>query len=406
MRLYWSERDGKPYSLQYFNLKSFIIKCRNDEQLKQWESAFNKLVQIEKRASRESKATAESQATRPAQPASAPASIRGPRTPGYYSDDTPSPLSYGEEDEEEAEEESDEFHSSDDEHGDAYKERMRSRSQSAHLYRTRQRTPDGDHYGRRPVPTRSMSSALANGRQHPYGNAMPGMSLPPLPRSDIDPSGMSSSPPPSYPPSPMTSYPSSPSVSTRSSSGSSHLWQRRTPGDQNLLPTELIGRSLLGDCADEYSALYNNEAKLPPDEVSQTRSRSQSSPDIHQPGMFDDAPDMPAAAGIYQDAAKRSSSNGCDYGRQADNIKVKLNYMGEIYVVVVPLDIEYEKLMERIESKMRLHGQTLNNSSISLKYQDEDGDLITISSNEDVQMGFENRGANNTVNLYMISTAS
>jgi hypothetical protein len=38
---------------------------------------------------------------------------------------------------------------------------------------------------------------------------------------------------------------------------------------------------------------------------------------------------------------------------------------------------------------------------LRLKYQDEEGDLITINSDEDVQMGIEARGTGNTVNLFV-----
>jgi cell division control protein 24 len=38
---------------------------------------------------------------------------------------------------------------------------------------------------------------------------------------------------------------------------------------------------------------------------------------------------------------------------------------------------------------------------LGLKYEDEEGDLITINSNEDIQMGFESKGMNNAVNLYV-----
>ncbi|CAO3642873.1 unnamed protein product [Cunninghamella echinulata] len=94
-------------------------------------------------------------------------------------------------------------------------------------------------------------------------------------------------------------------------------------------------------------------------------------------------------------------------------IKVKVHHSGSIYVLVVPLSVDYKELVERIEKKMNCD---MGNSSPStssqqqqkdmvmngLKYQDEDGDLITISSNDDLQMGFELRGLNNTVNFYIV----
>lgn len=95
-------------------------------------------------------------------------------------------------------------------------------------------------------------------------------------------------------------------------------------------------------------------------------------------------------------------------------IKVKVHHSGSIYVLVVPLSVDYKELVERIEKKMKCDSnnnvESLSNNNNDhqeivmngLKYQDEDGDLITISSNDDLQMGFEHRGLNNTVNFYIV----
>jgi cell division control protein 24 len=86
--------------------------------------------------------------------------------------------------------------------------------------------------------------------------------------------------------------------------------------------------------------------------------------------------------------------------------KVKVHHLGSIYVLVVPLVIDYKSLVERIERKMNCDSSTTFSTTAlamtGLKYQDEDGDLITISSNDDLQMGFEQRGINNTVNFYIV----
>ncbi|KAI8098750.1 uncharacterized protein BX664DRAFT_271545 [Halteromyces radiatus] len=96
-----------------------------------------------------------------------------------------------------------------------------------------------------------------------------------------------------------------------------------------------------------------------------------------------------------------SSSNSSRY----PTTKVKVHHLGSIYVLIVPLTIDYKELVERIERKMRCDSSTISTSALTLtglKYQDEDGDLITIGSNDDLQMGFEQRGLNNTVNLYIV----
>ncbi|RCH81399.1 hypothetical protein CU097_000880, partial [Rhizopus azygosporus] len=82
-------------------------------------------------------------------------------------------------------------------------------------------------------------------------------------------------------------------------------------------------------------------------------------------------------------------------------IKIKTHYNGSIYVVVVPLTIEFGELKKKIENKLRLCIQESAISVSVLKYEDEDGDLVTMNSTDDVQMGFETKGPNNVVNFHV-----
>lgn len=78
-------------------------------------------------------------------------------------------------------------------------------------------------------------------------------------------------------------------------------------------------------------------------------------------------------------------------------IKLVLNY--GVYAITTRHQISYLELMEKVEKKVRLHIKPTD--TLRLKYQDEDGDFITINSDDDVQMAFESRGAHNTANLFV-----
>lgn len=86
--------------------------------------------------------------------------------------------------------------------------------------------------------------------------------------------------------------------------------------------------------------------------------------------------------------------------------KVKVHHSGGIYVLMVPRTIDYQELVKRIEKKMKCDSSTIHNNttlaSYGLKYRDEENDLITIGSNDDLQMGLEHRGHKNTVNFYIV----
>ncbi|KAI8981878.1 hypothetical protein BDF20DRAFT_863738 [Mycotypha africana] len=140
---------------------------------------------------------------------------------------------------------------------------------------------------------------------------------------------------------------------------------------------------------------------------SQQQQQQQQQQDHHT--MPTTAPATPAPS-ILNNSNNQSQSSLLL--QQQDTTKVKVHYYGAIYVVVVPTNIELEELTRKIESKIKLSSPLSATSpaddnfdnkptNIGLKYEDEDGDLITISSNEDVQMGFENKGPNNAVNLFV-----
>ncbi|OAD74603.1 hypothetical protein PHYBLDRAFT_111803 [Phycomyces blakesleeanus NRRL 1555(-)] len=83
-----------------------------------------------------------------------------------------------------------------------------------------------------------------------------------------------------------------------------------------------------------------------------------------------------------------------------DTLKVKLTYNEGVYCIVTPHQIKFSDLMERVEKKIKIVANLKPNAVLRLKYRDEDGDHITISSDDDVQMAFESRGQN-TVNLFV-----
>lgn len=82
-------------------------------------------------------------------------------------------------------------------------------------------------------------------------------------------------------------------------------------------------------------------------------------------------------------------------------VKIKLSYNDGIYVIMVAEQVTFTELMEKVERKIRLVANLKPSDMLRLKYQDEDGDLITINSDDDVQMAFENRGNNTALNLFV-----
>lgn len=70
-------------------------------------------------------------------------------------------------------------------------------------------------------------------------------------------------------------------------------------------------------------------------------------------------------------------------------VKVHVPVAQTVMTLVVPTNIAYQSLKDRIDAKLqRSTNMTLSSGQAKLKYMDE-GDYISIQSDEDVQMALE-----------------
>jgi cell division control protein 24 len=69
-------------------------------------------------------------------------------------------------------------------------------------------------------------------------------------------------------------------------------------------------------------------------------------------------------------------------------VKVKVHFGSDIFVIQVARTTEYGELVERVGKKIRLCGPRRDDGPLRVKYEDEEGDLISMRSTEDVEMAF------------------
>ncbi|KAI7847930.1 hypothetical protein BDC45DRAFT_547368 [Circinella umbellata] len=382
----------------------FSLRLRNEENMKLWETTLNKI-----------KSNSRS------------------HVPNTHLYSMPSPTHYGD---------SASFMDDEDEEDDYYDDellddenvsnvappptRSRSNSISAQLFNTLSGRPKGEVKSR---------------QQYQQHQQMPGMNLSPLPRTSASTNTSmhhyyQQHPDYSmYPASPPPSHPSSPTSSTRISTGSSwhHHHSHHRRGDDSPL-IEIASKFMTGDIptpteeelrqfplppavnrSQSQSAaiglgVYNNNPTVPAVPTTKqhqhNRMRSQSSPNIHKA----------ASMSAQVQAAMMPPQYPLNGARELDNVirpvastprlsdtglKVKLSYNEGIYAIKAPEDIRFAELMHKVEKKIRLIGNLKPDDNLRLKYQDEDGDYITINSDDDVQMAFENRGRSPSVSLYV-----
>lgn len=419
-------------------VERFVLKFRNEEQLRLWESTLGKVKEAHK---------THVPNTHLLSMGAAPMTPVPSGDGGLYllddDDDT-------DDDDDDADEEP-----------DFYAARSRSNSVSANqvLRPKMMRNNSQDA---------AMFMATRHQQQQQQQPPMPGMNLSPLPRAHhhhppttppLEYNGYPVSPPPSSPSSPGTSSRTSTSTSSwhhrRNEDGSSPLTDIASkfmsatdaiaPSSEDP-PMRMNGaspaRSQSHTTMPAHAMYQQQQPPIPSPSYSTTRShphhqrvRSQSSPNIHkqyppQQQQWEDLPQMPsinsrtlysnsstssgrtfatAPAGTTM-AAPRLSETASSLQSQIDRVvsavpnspgtvKIKLSYNDGIYVIVVSESISFAELMEKVEKKIRLVANIRPTDILRLKYQDEDGDLITINSDDDVQMAFENR--NTALNLFV-----
>ncbi|ANB15608.1 Rho family guanine nucleotide exchange factor CDC24 [Sugiyamaella lignohabitans] len=91
--------------------------------------------------------------------------------------------------------------------------------------------------------------------------------------------------------------------------------------------------------------------------------------------------------------AQRTKSEGAIPGLgpakpHTNQMKVKLHYLEDTFLLIVPVGVKYSQLLERVDRKIRLCGKQTPNP-LRIKYKDEDDDFVTITSDEDIQMALE-----------------
>lgn len=70
-------------------------------------------------------------------------------------------------------------------------------------------------------------------------------------------------------------------------------------------------------------------------------------------------------------------------------LKAKVNFDDNYVTLVIASNIMFRSLTDRVDAKLaRITNRSIGNRSVRLRYRDEDGDFVTIDSDEAVQLAF------------------
>lgn len=108
-------------------------------------------------------------------------------------------------------------------------------------------------------------------------------------------------------------------------------------------------------------------------------------------------------AGVSSLRPSRSQmfENGIGHPSFSQPIKVKVHFYEDIFVIQVPRATEFDDLVEKVGRKIRLCGPRRDDRPLRVKYKDEDGDMVSLASTEDVQIAFEHYRPGGQVTLFV-----
>lgn len=123
--------------------------------------------------------------------------------------------------------------------------------------------------------------------------------------------------------------------------------------------------------------------------INRSQNNSPTSPGLPTQGL----PTRNDSPSLLENGSRHSSTSGASSVGQAQ-VKLKVNYGNDKFVIIVPYNIPYLQLMDRIERKVKIcgTGNEVPTNPVRIRYQDEDGDYISMNSDDDVLMAFDVSG--------------
>jgi cell division control protein 24 len=105
--------------------------------------------------------------------------------------------------------------------------------------------------------------------------------------------------------------------------------------------------------------------------------------------------------GVSRSHTFENVTNGNSHHHFPPPVKVKVHFHEDIFVIQVSRTTEYDELVEKVGRKIRLCGPRRDDGPLRVKYKDEDGDMVSLGSTEDVQMAFEQYRPGGQVTLFV-----
>lgn len=167
--------------------------------------------------------------------------------------------------------------------------------------------------------------------------------------------------------------------------------QESSPSGSSYSPTSSTGGGYTGRSRSTSIPLHSNGMQsftgptigsMAESELETTRIRNTNTTEIAPPPMGYMMPED------GQGTVTNGQSQQGAAAARPKNMKVKLHYLDDSFLLIMPTSVTYSALLERVERKIRLCGKQTP-VPLRIKYKDEDDDFVTMHGDEDIAMAME-----------------
>ena len=150
-------------------------------------------------------------------------------------------------------------------------------------------------------------------------------------------------------------------------------------------------RIAAGASRERLGGARSQQGMLPPQRRPNSDGSSDYSDESPDSGMMTSGPAGAPLRGTRSQIF--NGSRGDEYSSlpnpsQGPPVKIKVFWAEDLFMIIVPRTATYSALMERVQRKIRLCGGD-GDAPVRLKYDDEDGDKISLTTDEELQMAFD-----------------
>lgn len=147
-------------------------------------------------------------------------------------------------------------------------------------------------------------------------------------------------------------------------------------------------RIAAGASRERLGGARSQQGMIPPQHRPNSDASSDYSDESPDSGMATSGPTLRGTRSQIFNGSRGDEYSSLPNPSQGPPVKIKVFWGEDLFMIIAPRTTTYSALVERVQRKIRLCGGDAD-APMRLKYDDEDGDKISLTTDEELQMAFD-----------------